>query len=144
METVVLSDVNIGNLDMKETNGGTSKAELSLADNMEDRDGNEVTAWHNATAYGNTADFIARNAQKGRRVSISGTKRYWEYEGDMYNTIDIDSIRFVDNPDEDAGGFDQSQNGSQNGSQKQSQQGSSGGQFDDGEEEFEPDDDLPF
>lgn len=146
METRVLSDVNIGNLDMKETNGGTTKAELSLADNQTDQGGEEVTAWHTAVAYGSTAEFIQRNAQPGRRVSVSGTMNYWEYEGDQYSSIDIDSIRFVDSPDEDAGGFTQD-SASSNGSRRSSggsTTGPSGGGGSSQEEEFVPDDEMPF
>jgi single-stranded DNA-binding protein len=141
METVALSDVNIGNLDMTETNGGTVKAELSLADNQTDRDGNEVTGWHNAVCYGSTAEFVERNAQPGRRVSVSGTRNYWEYEGETYSAIDIDSIRFVDSPDESSGGFGQSSGSGSSGQSSGNGGGNAGGDhFDPGEE----DDDLPF
>lgn len=52
METVTLSDVNVGTIEFDETRGGTTVAKFSVADNHRNRDGEETTAWTRCKAYG--------------------------------------------------------------------------------------------
>lgn len=152
MEIRTIGPARVGEPEFDTTaNKGTPVAKFGVAENFEDRDGNEITVWTNCKAYGYLAKMIANANAKGRRVIVNGEMNYWEYQGEQYSEMRVNNIRFLDAKDQNNGGgggaFDQSQNGQSNAfdqsqpqQQQPAQQSAGGG----GGETFEPDDELPF
>jgi single stranded DNA-binding protein len=72
--------------ELKHTEDGTPYVKLSIAtsERFTDRGGGirEKTEWHNATAWGKTAEEIAGELKKGDSVALSGTLRINSYETD--------------------------------------------------------------
>lgn len=67
---------NIGFIgDKKSSNSGVDYIFFSVATSY-----NKKTSWHNCTAFGKTANFIAEKSAKGDKVYIDGTIDYSEYE----------------------------------------------------------------
>ena len=90
----------IGNLgrdvEIKETKTGKKMARFSIAtnDSYTDKEGNRVvqTQWHNAVAWGKTAEMIALFLKKGNEVAIEGRISYGSYQdkdGIMKYTTDV-------------------------------------------------------
>ena len=133
MEIRTLTEVNVGSIEFDQTDKGTSVCKFSVADNYQDRDNNDVTAWTNCKAYGYLADMLNNNDAKGRRVSISGEMNYWEYQGEQYSELRVSSVRFVDSKGKRRAG-----SGSNGRSRKRKKTNATDN------EKFVPDDDLPF
>ena len=78
----------IGNLgadpEIRETKGGKKMAKLSIATNETYRDGSGKkvtdTQWHNAVAFGKTAEIIEKYLAKGKEVAIEGKLTHNAYE----------------------------------------------------------------
>lgn len=78
----------IGNLgvdpEIRETKGGKKMAKLSIATNetYHDANGKKVTdtQWHNAVAFGKTAEIIEKYLTKGKEVAIEGKLTHNAYE----------------------------------------------------------------
>ena len=87
--------------------------------------------------------MLRDNNAKGRRVSLSGEKEYWTHQDEIYSELKVNSLRFVDAKSKRSGGRSggRSRNGSGGGSgggsrsQNRSQKE---------EDDFVPDDELPF
>jgi len=133
-----IPDVPVRSLEFEETRGGTLVAKFAVVKDVQDNSGNEFPVWQDCKAYGYLAEMLQNNNGEGRRVSISGEMEYWQYEGDTYNALNVSSLRFVDAAGQSSGstGTPSKQRSPQSGPTDQSQ----GSQ----EEDFIPDDDLPF
>lgn len=78
----------IGNLgkdvEIKETKNGNKVARFSIATNhsYKDSDGNKIvdTQWHNAVAWGKTAEMIALLLKKGNEVAVEGRLTYGSFQ----------------------------------------------------------------
>ena len=78
----------IGNLgvdpEIRETKNGKKMAKLSIATNETYRDANGKkvtdTQWHNAVAFGKTAEIIEKYLTKGKEVAIEGKLTHNAYE----------------------------------------------------------------
>ena len=78
----------IGNLgrdiDIKETKTGKKYAKFSVATNesYNNQTGERVSdvQWHNVTAWGKTAEIMAKILAKGNEVAIEGRLTYSKYE----------------------------------------------------------------
>jgi len=78
----------IGNLgrdvELKETKTGRKYAKISLAtsENYNNQSGDRVTdtQWHNLTAWGKTAELMAKLLAKGNEVAVEGRITYNKYE----------------------------------------------------------------
>ncbi|MBT8220848.1 MAG: single-stranded DNA-binding protein [Bacteroidia bacterium] len=78
----------IGNLgrdvEIKETKNGKKLVRFSLAtnDSYKDKEGNKIvdTQWHNAIAWGKTAEMMALLLKKGNEVAIEGRLTYGSFQ----------------------------------------------------------------
>lgn len=137
MEIRTYTEVMLQNLEMDETDGGTTVAKFSIVEDHTDRSDNEFGVWQNCRVYGYQAEMIRDNAAEGRRVSLSGQMEYWQYDGEIYEYLDVDSFRFVDARKD-------SKTPNKNQNQQQAPPKKTGSRPPQEEEEFEPDGDLPF
>jgi len=122
---------------------GTPVASMSIAtdESYTDNSGQEVdqTEWHDVVAFGRTAEVCQRYLSKGSQVYVEGTLQTSEYTDsdgvDRYSTeIKALSVQFLETPD--AGG-----DGAMHQSDPAPEPTS---QASDGQEDFEPEDSLPF
>ena len=90
----------IGNLgqdpEMTYTQGGTAKAQLSIAtqEKWKDKDGEakEKTEWHRVIVWGKLAEICGQYLSKGRQVFIEGrlqTRQWEDREGNKKYTTEI-------------------------------------------------------
>lgn len=78
----------IGNLgrdiELRETKKGRKFAKFSIAtnENYSNQSGDKVTdtQWHNVTAWGKTAEIMAKLLAKGNEVAIEGRLTYSKYD----------------------------------------------------------------
>ena len=72
-------------IEIKEYAEGTKMARMSMATHeyRKDDDGKKetVTTWHNLTAWGKTAEVMAKIFSKGQRLYVEGKLAYHEYTG---------------------------------------------------------------
>jgi single-strand DNA-binding protein len=130
----------IGNLgqdpELRYTGDGTAVCNLRVATNER----GDHTEWHTVTAWEDLAELCNEHLEKGRRVYVEGqlrTRSWEDRDGNERESTEIraDEVIFLgsegapsgnQSPDEDEGqSFDQSDPPS-------------------GEQDFEPDDELPF
>jgi single-strand DNA-binding protein len=93
---------NLGaNPEVREFAGGKKLVKLNLAtnENYKDADGNKVTEtqWHNAVAWGRTAEFAEKYLEKGSEIAIEGrlvNRSYTDKEGvkKFITEIHVDEI----------------------------------------------------
>jgi len=141
----------IGNLgdepELRQTQSGTSVSNMSLAvdDSYKDSDGNfvEQTEWVDVVAWGRLGEVCNEYLSKGSQVYFEGKLQTRSWEDNDGNTrysteVKAQEMMFLDNnrKDPDAGTKPhQTDNG------RTDPRAHMDGQ---GEEEFEPSDDLPF
>jgi len=130
----IIPDVPVRNLEFEKTDGGTLVAEFSVVKDYQDNNGEEFPVWQDCKAYGYLANMLQNNNGEGRRVSLSGEMEYWQYEGNTYDALNVNSLRFVDSPSQDE------PNDPSGPSKQQDPQPEPSDQ----EDEFVPDDQLPF
>lgn len=144
----------VGNLgedpDLNYTGEGTAVANLSIATNESytKDDGTEVdrTEWHDVVAWGRLGEVVNEYLEKGSSVYIEGKlqTRSWETEsGDTrYSTeIKAQEVQFLGGDSNTSGSGGPPPRGSQSSpSDSAETTPSSGGE----QEDFEPDDELPF
>jgi single-stranded DNA-binding protein len=138
MDIRTLSDVTLQNLEFGETGNGNLKADFAVANDQQGQDGEEFANWTNCTAYGYLARMLKNNKSEGRRVSLSGEMDFWLHNGDQYEKLVVNSLRYVDSASQASG---------QGGGSQQSSQQAPGGQSGGGQDTFDmdgEDDDLPF
>lgn len=91
--------------ELKYTQGGTPKAEFSIAtdESWTDRDGNksERTEWHRIVVWSKQAELCANYLQKGRLVFVEGRIQSREYEDQQgvkrrIYEIKADAVKFLD------------------------------------------------
>lgn len=77
---------NVGQSELKFTQGGSAYLRFSVAENHRKKTGNEWvddgTTWWNITAWDKLAERLAEAVVKGARVVVTGTVRSREYEKD--------------------------------------------------------------
>jgi single-strand DNA-binding protein len=131
--------------ELRHTGSGTAVANLSIAtDESYTQDGTEVeqTEWHDVTAWSRLAETVNEYLEKGRRVYVEGKLKTREWEDKNGNTrysteIHADRVDFLGGDTERRGQQMQRQepsNGTPQTQEKTSQE----------QEDFEPDDGLPF
>ena len=78
------------NLELSQTKGGLSYCKFSVATSKKVKE-KETTSWHKMTAWGKTAEYLEKNAQKGSKVFVEGELNYGDYEknGVKHYTTDI-------------------------------------------------------
>jgi len=141
----------IGNLgqdpELRQTGGGDSVCNLSIATNESYTrdDGTEVdrTEWHDVVAWGRLGEICAEYLSKGSSVYVEGkivTSQYMDDNGiDRYSTeIKAQEVTFLGGNNGDNNASGPPPRGSQSSAPSDSPQG--GGE----EQDFEPDDELPF
>lgn len=100
----------IGNLgqdpDVKQTNNGTTVANIRLAttERRKDQSGNwaDHTEWHTVVAFSHAANAIQKYCHKGKQLFVEGrlqTRKWQDKNGqDRYSTeIVADSVKFIGN-----------------------------------------------
>jgi single-strand DNA-binding protein len=98
--------------EMRTTTTGKSVAAFGIAveKRFKPQDPNEKDAdFFNVTVWGQTAEFVANYASKGRMVGVDGRlqqRKYTNKDGVEVNTVDIvaDNVVILDRPRDDAGG----------------------------------------
>jgi single-strand DNA-binding protein len=132
--------------ELRHTGSGTAVANLSIAtDESYTQDGKEVeqTEWHDVTCWAGLAETVNEYLEKGRRVYVEGSLKTREWEdkdgNQRYSTeIHADRVDFLGGDTTNAGG-DGAMHQSDPAPEPTSQERTS-----DGQDAFEPDDDLPF
>jgi len=85
--------------DLKETKNNNKVVNLSIGENISNKEGETRTNWHRATAWDRTAEYISENIKKGMLVRIEGRNvpRLLEIEGKKYptNELVINSIEQI-------------------------------------------------
>jgi len=123
--------------------GGTPVASMSIAtdESYTDNSGQEVdqTEWHDVVAFGRTAEVCERYLSKGSQVYVEGplqTSKYTDSDDIDRSSTEIKAltVQFLETPD--AGG-DGAMNQPDPAPEPTSQESN-------GQDAFEPDDDLPF
>lgn len=115
--------------EIKTVGDNLSVARFSLATTQLNKDKNEVTQWHNITAFGHAANFAGKYLKKGNLVMLVGSIAYESWENDegekQYMTkIYADSLIALPNGNSD--------------------QSSQGQRDDSPDPDDDEDDDLPF
>jgi len=142
----------IGNLgedpDLNYTGDGTAVCNLSIATNESYTrdDGTEVdrTEWHDVVAWGRLAEVVNEYLSKGSSVYVEGklqTRSWEDSDGNTRYSTEIKAQEVTFLGGNDSGGAGRSgppARGSQSNAPSDTAQG--GGE----EEDFEPDDELPF
>lgn len=162
MASSVNKVILIGNLgeepDLRYTDRGNAVCNISLATNKEyeDRDGNEVqdTEWHDVVAWGRLGEVCNEYLQQGSQVYFEGelqTRQWEDRDGNERYSTEVKALEmnFLDAPGETSGGqMDQRRGQSGPSDQRRSGGGSpnnsGGGNQPADNQNFEPDDDLPF
>ncbi len=84
----------------KETSGGMI-AKFSVACDNNDKD--KTTTFFNCTAFGKSAEFVAKYITKGRLVLVSGSiKSNQGSDGKTYWQVDASKVKGLDRPKDDA------------------------------------------
>lgn len=163
----------IGNLgqdpELRYTGSGTAVCNMRLATNesYKDRDGNMVdkTEWHTVVAWARLGEICNEYLSKGSQVYFEGklqTRSWEDRDGNTrYSTeVKAQEMMFLDRANNNASGggpsgdgfnqgrgsgpSDQSRQGGGPQRQSRTQGGQQGGQQQEEQETFEPDDELPF
>lgn len=122
--------------------GGTPVASMSIAtdESYTDGSGQEVdqTEWHDVVAFGRTAEVCQRYLSKGSQVYVEGTlqtSKYTDSDGIDRSSTEIKAltVQFLETPDAAGGDGAMHQSAPEPTSQAS-----------DGQEDFEPEDSLPF
>jgi single-strand DNA-binding protein len=95
-------------------NTTTGKQVVSFGLAVDDPFNKEHTNFFNITAWGNSADFVARYMTKGRLVAVDGRlnhRKYTTQDGQNRDVVEIvaDRVQGLDRPKDDAGGGSRSQ-----------------------------------
>jgi single-strand DNA-binding protein len=90
-------------------NTTTGKQVVSFGLAVDDPFNKEHTNFLNVTAWGNSADFVAKYLTKGRLVAVDGRlnqRKYTTQDGQERNVVEIvaDRVQGLDRPKDDAGG----------------------------------------
>ncbi len=78
--------------EIRSTGGGTAVASFSIATSYKAKDREEVTTWHNITAFGRTAEIVRDYVRKGSKLYVEGRldNQQWEKDGQQhYKTVII-------------------------------------------------------
>ena len=76
--------------EIRSTGGGTTVASFSIATSYKAKDREEMTTWHNITAFGRTAEIVRDYVRKGSKLYVEGRldNQQWEREGQKhYKTV---------------------------------------------------------
>lgn len=86
---------NVGSVEFKTTEKGTSLLKFSLATNKkwknEAGETQEETSWHRCTLFGKRAEALQEYVTKGKKLLVEGELRYGSYEkeGVKHYTTDV-------------------------------------------------------
>ena len=91
--------------ELKYTQGGTSIASFSLANNRSytvQNEKKEQVSFFNCIAWGKLGETISKYVKKGDKIAIEGRlqQRSWEKEGQKHSTVEvvIDNVQFLGAP----------------------------------------------
>ena len=93
--------------ELRNTTTGKQVVNFGLA--VDDRFNKEHTNFFNISAWGSTADFVAKYLTKGRLIAVDGRlqqRKYTTQDGQERNVVEIvaDNVQGLDRPKDDAGG----------------------------------------
>lgn len=130
--------------ELRYTGGNTAVANVTLATNerYKNQEGElvEEATFHDLVIWGNQAEVIAEYADKGQYLVVRGTAQTNEWEDRDGNTRRDKEVKVLEfdfgprNPEQQSSG----------GESESRQQQAAGEPSGEGEDTFEPDDDLPF
>ncbi len=82
MNKVILQGNVTKDIELATTSAGKSIANFSIAVRRKysDKDGNEVTDFHNCVAFNKTAEILNKYVKKGHKLLVSGELVYDTYE----------------------------------------------------------------
>jgi single-strand DNA-binding protein len=78
--------------EVKSTRGNTIVVNFSIATSYKQKEKEEVTEWHNITAFGRTAEIVRDYVKKGSKLYVEGRlqTQTWEKDGQKhYKTVII-------------------------------------------------------
>ena len=91
--------------ELRYTQGGTSVASLSIANNRswtQNNEKKEQVSFFNCVAWGKLGETISKYVKKGDKIAIEGRlqQRSWEKEGQKHSTVEvvIDNVQFLSTP----------------------------------------------
>ena len=91
--------------DLKTTQGGTSVASFSMANNRSYTSQNEKkeqVSFFNCIAWGKLGETISKYVHKGDKIAVEGRlqQRSWEKDGQKHSTVEvvIDNVQFLGTP----------------------------------------------
>src|ERR1041385_3574515 len=101
---------NVGNVEFKTTEKGTSLLKFSLATNKKWKNDagelQEETSWHRCTLFGKRAESLQEYVTKGKKLMVEGELRYGSYEkeGVKHYTTDVivNEVEFAGGGSKDA------------------------------------------
>ena len=86
--------------EIKSTNSGNfCTFSIATSDKWKDKnsgENKESTEWHNCTAFGKTAELIAKYVRKGSQVYIEGSLKTTKKDDKYFTNILVQSIQFLD------------------------------------------------
>ncbi len=78
--------------ELRRTQGGTSVAQLRLATDRRNGEGESQTDWHSVVCWAKQAEAVAEYVRKGERVYVSGRlqQQHWETDaGERRSRIEV-------------------------------------------------------
>ncbi|HXH60734.1 MAG TPA: single-stranded DNA-binding protein [Fimbriimonadaceae bacterium] len=92
--------------ELRNTTTGKQVVNFGLA--VDDRFNRDNTNFFNISAWGSTADFVAKYLTKGRLIAVDGRlqqRKYTTQDGQERNVVEIvaDTVQGLDRPRDDAG-----------------------------------------
>jgi single-strand DNA-binding protein len=93
--------------ELRNTTTGKQVVNFGLA--VDDRFNKDNTNFFNISAWGQTADFVAKYLTKGRLIAVDGRlqqRKYTAQDGQERNVVEIvaDTVQGLDRPRDEAGG----------------------------------------
>ncbi len=83
MINVVIIDGYLGgDPEVKKTQSGKSVCNVSIAQTIKDKNGNQTTKWYRINAWERTADYLGGFCKKGDLILVEGRMDVHEYEQD--------------------------------------------------------------
>lgn len=134
--------------EVRYTQGGKAVARMSIATSERNGKGEDVTEWHNVTAWDKLAELCGRLVKKGGQVYVEGriqTRKYVDKDGNQRRSTEIIAREMVflsASGDGASGGSRRDERGGQSGSYGGGYSGPTGDGY--GHIEDEDDSSIPF
>ena len=86
--------------EMMSTSGGTLIANFSIATSYKAKNRDEVTTWHNVTAFSRTAEIVRDYVRKSSKLFVEGRidNQSWEKNGQKHyrSVVIVDQLTLLD------------------------------------------------